>query len=115
HRKRKQFPAKHTFSMTSEVADGRDIAVATCKCGHVIKFGANDQLRVDASIEAHWRRHGNGPMIDGRGQPIRPGDGSRIPGASGRSRKSSDEGGEASAAAQRPAGTCDPPAVASSE
>jgi hypothetical protein len=81
HRARRQFPAKHVFSMTNPIADGRIMIRATCGCGHVISFGANDQLRVDAAIEAHWRRYGEGPSIDGRGIPIKPGDGARISGS----------------------------------
>lgn len=79
HRQRKAFPAKHTFSMTNPIEDGRILILATCTCGHVVKFGSGDQLRVDAAIEAHWRRHGHEPEVDGRGIPIKPGDGSRIP------------------------------------
>jgi hypothetical protein len=91
HSKRRQFPAQHTFSMTNPIEDGTILMLATCKCGHVIKFGAGDQLRVDAAIEAHWQRHPHGPMVDGRGQPIIPGDGNRIPkAAKSRKRKSSD-------------------------
>jgi DNA methylase len=79
HRSRKVFPAKHTVSMTNPIEDGTILILATCKCGHVIKFGAGDQLRVDAAIEAHWRRFDHEPVVDGRGIPIKPGDGSRIP------------------------------------
>ncbi|MBR0871173.1 DNA methylase N-4 [Bradyrhizobium tropiciagri] len=47
-------------------------------------------------------------MVDGRGQPIVPGNGTRIPQAKkSRKRKSSDGGGEAPATAERPAGTGD--------
>jgi hypothetical protein len=79
HRSRRAFPSKHPFSMTNPIEDGRILILATCKCGHMIKFGSGDQLRVDAAIEAHWRRHDFEPMVDGRGIPIIPGDGSRIP------------------------------------
>ncbi|WP_316234636.1 DNA methyltransferase [Bradyrhizobium sp. SZCCHNR1020] len=78
HAKRRQFPAKHIFSMTTSVDDGRIVSVGTCSCGHTLKFGSNDHVRMNAAIEAHWRRHGDGPMVDGRGTPIKPGDGSRI-------------------------------------
>ena len=70
HGLRMQFPAKHTFSMTTEVADGRIVSVATCKCKQVFKFGSNDYLRMNAAIEAHWRRFAHDKMVDGRGQPI---------------------------------------------
>lgn len=79
HGKRKQFPAKHTFSMTTDVAEGRIVSVATCKCGHAVRFGSNDVARMNAAIEAHWRRFPEEPTVDGRGEPIVPGDGSRIP------------------------------------
>ncbi|MGJ4893753.1 DNA methyltransferase [Bradyrhizobium oligotrophicum] len=78
HAKRRQFPAKHIFSMTTAIDDGRIVSIGTCGCSHVIKFGSNDFVRMNAAIEAHWRRHGDGPMVDGRGVPIKPGDGARI-------------------------------------
>ncbi|WP_244626057.1 DNA cytosine methyltransferase [Bradyrhizobium betae] len=90
--KRKQFPAHHTFSMTTEVADGRVVSVATCKCGHVIKFGSNDYVRMNAATEAHWRRFPEGPTVDGRGDPIVPGDASRIAGSKPKRRKKSSDG-----------------------
>lgn len=88
HSLRKQFPAAHTFAMTTEVEDGRIVSVATCKCGHVIRFGSNDFVRMNAAIEAHWRRFPDGPMVDGRGDPIKPGDASRIAGSKPKKRKS---------------------------
>jgi hypothetical protein len=85
HALRKQFPAKHTFSMTNPIEDGRILILATCKCGHQIKFGAGDQIRVDAAIEAHWPRHDfDGPLIGGRGEPIVP---EVLPGSKKRKRK----------------------------
>jgi hypothetical protein len=70
HGLRKQFPAKHNFSMTTEVADGRVVTVATCACKKVtFKFGSNDYLRMNAAIEAHWRRFSHEKTVDGRGQP----------------------------------------------
>ncbi|WP_407146273.1 DNA methyltransferase [Bradyrhizobium sp. ORS 86] len=95
HEKRKQFPAKHTFSMTTEVDDGRIVSVATCSCGDVVfRFGSNDYLRMNAAIEAHWSRNAYGPMVDGMGKPIVPGDASRIPQAAKKSRKrTSSDGG----------------------
>jgi DNA adenine methylase len=108
HEKRRQFPASHTFAMTTDVADGRIISVATCKCGQVFKFGSNDFLRMNAACEAHWRRFDHDKMVDGRGEPIVPGDAARIAGSKTRKRrKSSDGGGEAPATAERPAGTGD--------
>jgi hypothetical protein len=91
HRLRKQFPAKHAFSITTEVADGRIVSVATCACKQVIKFPTNDPLRMDAAIEAHWRRFSHEPTVDGRGAPIIPG---VLPGSKKRKRKSSDGGVE---------------------
>lgn len=88
HSLRKQFPAAHTFAMTTEVDDGRIVSVATCKCGHVLRFGSNDYVRMNAAIEAHWRRYPEGPMVDGRGDPIKPGDGARIAGNKPKKRKS---------------------------
>lgn len=70
HALRKQFPAKHIFSMTNEVADGRIVAVATCACKQVFKFGSNDYLRMNAAIEAHWRRFAHEKTVDGRGEAI---------------------------------------------
>lgn len=87
HALRKQFPAAHTFSMTTDVADGRIVSVATCKCGQVIKFGSNDYVRMNAAIEAHWRRYPDGAMVDGRGDPIVPGDGARIAGSKPKKRR----------------------------
>ncbi|EJN14720.1 DNA methylase [Bradyrhizobium sp. YR681] len=84
---RRKFPANHIFSMTTEVADGRVVSVATCKCGHVIKFGSNDFVRMNAATEAHWRRFPEGPSVDGRGEPIKPGDASRIAGSKPKKRK----------------------------
>ncbi|MGJ5149845.1 DNA methyltransferase [Bradyrhizobium sp. HKCCYLR1023] len=70
HGLRKQFPAKHIFSMTRDVADGRIVSVATCACKQVLRFGSNDQLRMNAAIEAHWRQFDHEPKVDGRGEPI---------------------------------------------
>ncbi|HYM31850.1 MAG TPA: DNA methyltransferase, partial [Candidatus Cybelea sp.] len=70
HRLRRQFPAKHAFSMTTEVTDGRIISVATCACKQVLKFPSNDPLRMDAAIEAHWRRFSHQPTVGGRGNQI---------------------------------------------
>jgi hypothetical protein len=70
HALRKQFPAKHIFSMTTDIADGRVVSVATCACRKVFKFGSNDHLRMNAAIEAHWRRFAHEKTVDGRGQPI---------------------------------------------
>lgn len=70
HGLRKQFPAKHIFSMTAEVVDGRIVSVATCTCKQVFKFGSNDYLRTNAAIEAHWRRFSHEKTVDGRGQSI---------------------------------------------
>lgn len=91
HSLRKQFPAAHTFAMTTEVDDGRIVSVASCKCGHVLRFGSNDYVRMNAAIEAHWRRYPEGSMVDGRGDPIKPGDGARIAGSKPRKRKNSIE------------------------
>jgi hypothetical protein len=71
HRLRRQFPAKHVFSMTLADDDGRAVSVATCTCKQVFKFGTNDRLRMDAAIEAHWRRFSHEKTLDGRGQPIK--------------------------------------------
>jgi hypothetical protein len=87
HDLRRQFPAAHTFSMTTEVAEGRIVSVASCKCGHVLRFGSNDYVRMNAAIEAHWRRYPDGPKVDGRGDPIKPGDASRIAGSKPKRRK----------------------------
>lgn len=73
HRQRRQFPAKHAFLTTHPIEDGTALIVATCACGHVIRFPAGDQDRVDAAMEAHWRRHSNGPMVDMNGTTIVPG------------------------------------------
>ena len=70
HSLRKAFPAKHLFSMTTEVSDGRIVSVATCMCKQVFKFGSNDTLRIDAAIEAHQRRFSHQATVDGRGEPI---------------------------------------------
>ncbi len=70
HSLRKQFPAKHIFSMTTEVAEGRIVSVATCACKQVFRFGSNDHLRMNAAIEAHWRRFPHETTVDGRGEPI---------------------------------------------
>jgi hypothetical protein len=56
--------------MTTDVADGRIVSVATCACKQVFKFGSNDYLRMNAAIEAHWRRFSHEKTVDGRGQPI---------------------------------------------
>jgi hypothetical protein len=85
--KRKQFPAKHTIAMTNPIEDGRVMTVGTCSCGHVIKFIGGDYRRMDAAIEAHWRRFPVGDMVDGRGEPIKPGDGARIASAKKSRRK----------------------------
>ena len=81
HGKRRQFPAKHIFAMTTAVEDGRIISVATCACKTAFKFASNDPLRMDAAIEAHLRRFDYEPMVDGRGIPIKPGDPARISGS----------------------------------
>jgi hypothetical protein len=75
NRKRRQFPAKHVFSRTLAVEDGRTLSLATCTCGHTLKFVQGDEARMCAAEEAHWRRFPEGPTVDGRGQPIVPGDG----------------------------------------
>ncbi|WP_445222226.1 DNA methyltransferase [Bradyrhizobium sp. Pa8] len=102
HGLRRQFPAAHLFSMTTEVDDGRIVSVATCKCGHGLRFGSNDYVRMNAAIEAHWRRFPDGPMVDGRGDPIKPGDASRIAGSKPRKRKKSSDGRADEAVAREP-------------
>lgn len=115
HGKRKQFPASHTFAMTTEVADGRIVSVATCKCGQVFKFGSNDVLRMDAACEAHWRRFDYDKMVDGRGQPIEPGDASRIAGGKTRKRKKNPNIADESAHPQSPSLRSEPASVPQAE
>jgi DNA adenine methylase len=57
--------------MTTEVADGRIVSVATCACKQVFKFGSNDYLRMNAAIEAHWQKFDHlADKIDGMGHRI---------------------------------------------
>jgi DNA methylase len=90
HRLRKQFPAKHTISMTTAMVNGQFKNIGTCACGVVMSHSNYEHL--DAAIEAHWRRFSYDSMVDGRGQPIKPGDASRIPSAKKPRKKKSEPG-----------------------
>jgi hypothetical protein len=70
HALRRQFPAKHNFSMMTDVENGRIVTVATCACKQVFRFGSNDHLRMNVAIEAHWSRFAHEKTVDGRGNPI---------------------------------------------
>lgn len=107
-RARKAYPPGHTFRMTNPFINGHMVTLGTCECGVNFSFPYTYEgraQRMPAAIEAHWQTFDHlTDQVDGRGQPIVPGDGSRIAGSKPRKRKNSSDGGVESRHAECPQG-----------
>jgi hypothetical protein len=71
HHARKVYPAGHTFGMTNPIINGQMVTMGTCSCGESFSYAFGGHERMDAAIEAHWRKFDHLPeKVDGRGNAI---------------------------------------------